>query len=252
MQADVEHYRETGYTRPVDVFSRSESLAMRSRFFETIGQTEDRTYHISQEIPNWHTRHQWCADMARHPRIVDLVQALLDAPDAMVWSMLFWYKQAGDVTYVPWHQDGAYWPMTPVKTITAWVALGDVDGDNGALHFRPGRRSDLRPHATLDDPRSEFITQFPDPVPEAEEVRVDMTSGQVCLFDAHTVHRTGPNLTARARVGCGIRYTTPDVAFDAPMWRRYQPEIVMIRGRDLYGLNPAFMRCWPDSASSMI
>ncbi len=27
----------------------------------------------------------------------------------------------------PGHQDGAYWPMTPVKTITAWVALGDVD-----------------------------------------------------------------------------------------------------------------------------
>jgi non-haem Fe2+, alpha-ketoglutarate-dependent halogenase len=247
MRAHVEHYRKVGFTQAVNVFSRSESMAMRRKFFEAIGQTEDQTRHISQEIPNWHTRHQWCADMVRQARIVDLVQALLDAPDVMVWSMLFWYKQAGDVTYVPWHQDGAYWPMTPVKTITAWVALGDVDRNNGALHFRPGRRTDLRPHTALNDPRSEFITQFPDAVPEAEERGVDMTGGQVCLFDAYTVHRTGPNLTARARVGCGIRYATPDVAFDAPMWKRYQPEILMLRGRDSYGFNSTFMGRWPDA-----
>ncbi|MDR3517140.1 MAG: phytanoyl-CoA dioxygenase family protein [Azospirillaceae bacterium] len=251
MRAHVEHYRRVGYTQPIDVFSRAESVTLRRRFFEAVGQTEEQTRHIAGDLPNWHTRHQWCAEMMRNPRLVDLVQDLLDAPDIMIWSMLFWYKQAGDVTYVPWHQDGAYWPMKPVKTITAWVALGDVDRDNGALHFLPGRRTDLRSHVTLDDPRSEFTTEFPDAITGTEEVAVDMTAGQVCLFDAYTVHRTGPNRTSRARIGCGIRYTTPDVAFDPAMWRRYQPEIVMLQGQDSYGLNPAFMRTGPDNALSM-
>ncbi|MGH6847575.1 MAG: phytanoyl-CoA dioxygenase family protein [Methylocella sp.] len=252
MQTPIEHYRNVGYTQPIDVFSRSESMARRRLFFEAIGQSEEQTLRIPEEIPNWHAKHAWCEEIARSPRIVEVVQGLLDSPDIMIWSMLFWYKQAGDVTYVPWHQDGAYWPMKPIKTITAWVALGDVDHLNGALRFLPGRRTELRPHAGLDDPQSDFITRFPDGIDDCDEVRVDMASGQACLFDAYTVHRTGPNLTSRARLGCAIRYATPDVAFEASMWRRYQPAIFMLRGQDRYGLNPAFMRTWPDSTSSII
>jgi non-haem Fe2+, alpha-ketoglutarate-dependent halogenase len=251
MQTPVEHYRNVGFTRPVEVFSCSQSMTMRRLFFEAIGQSEEQTHHISDEIPNWHAKHAWCEEIARSPRIVDLVQDLLESPDVMIWSMLFWYKQAGDVTYVPWHQDGAYWPMKPIKTITAWVALGDVDAQNGALHFLPGRRTELRPHEGLDDPRSEFITRFPDGINQRDEVRIDMASGQACLFDAYTVHRTGPNRTSRARVGCGMRFATPDVVFEASEWQRYQPAIFMVRGRDRYGLNPTFTRTWPDRAASI-
>ncbi len=248
MQRHVGQYLSVGYTQPVDLFSLSESMTMRRLFFEAIGQTEEQTRHISEEIANWHVKYEWCYQVARNHRLVDLVQSLLDTPDVMVWSMLFWYKQAGDLNYVPWHQDGAYWSMNPVKTITAWIALGDVDHQNGALQFLPGRREELQRHSTLNDSQSEFITQFPDKINDEDAVRIDMMSGQACLFDAFTVHRTGPNHTSKGRIGCAVRYATPEVAFDASKWHRYQPEIFMLRGRDRQGLNPAFMRAHGPSA----
>lgn len=245
MKKHIEHYRDVGYTAPVDVFSRSEAMVMRRLFFQAIAQSEECTTHISQEIANWHAHYDWCRKIVSNPCLLDLVQSLLDEENIMVWSMLFWYKSANDLTYVPWHQDGAFWPMAPSKTITAWVALGDVDDQNGALHFLPGRRAALRSHRPLDDPQSEFILQCPVDDDDGEEVGVKMRAGQACLFDARTIHRTGPNYTSSARIGCGIRYTAPDVLFDSAQWRRYQPKMFMLRGQDHHHLNPVFMNEWP-------
>jgi ectoine hydroxylase-related dioxygenase (phytanoyl-CoA dioxygenase family) len=247
MQTHVEHYQKTGYTMPVDVFSRAETMAMRRLFFETINQSEENTNHISKEIANWHAEYEWCRDIVCKSQIVDLVQHLLDTEDIMVWSMLFWYKSVGDLTYVPWHQDGMFWAMKPSKTITAWLAIGDVDDENGALHFLPGRRTELRTHEPLKDGQSEFIIQCPTYEHDGKdnEVVVDMLAGQACLFDARTIHRTGPNLSSSARLGCAIRYATPDVKFDSSKWQRYRPKIFMLRGQDRHHLNPAFMAEWP-------
>lgn len=242
IQSAVEHYEKFGFTPPVDVFSREEALRMRGLFFAAISQSEEETRHISADLANWHSKHPWCREMVANPRIVDLLSKLLGDENIMVWSMMVWFKEAGDVTYVPWHQDGAFWAMKPIKTMTAWIALGDVEADNGALHFLPGRHRELLDHKALDDPKSEFITQLSRSVGGDDEVELPMTAGQACFFDAFTLHRSGPNHSSRARVGCGIRYGTPDVTFPPEEWRRYQPEIVMLRGRDTHGLNPSFMR----------
>ena len=37
-----------------------------------------------------------------------------------------------------WHQDAPYWRMDPVGSFSAWIAVDDVDVDNGCLHFVPG------------------------------------------------------------------------------------------------------------------
>merc|ERR1712181_12159 len=34
---------------------------------------------------------------------------------------------------VPWHQDSQYWPLTPMKEATLWIALDDVTEENGAM-----------------------------------------------------------------------------------------------------------------------
>ena len=46
--------------------------------------------------------------------------------------------QAGDGMEVPWHQDGHYWPIRPLATCTAWVALDDSTVENGCLRVIAG------------------------------------------------------------------------------------------------------------------
>ena len=38
----------------------------------------------------------------------------------------------------PWHQDGEYWPIKPLETITVWLAIDEVTQENGPLQYIPG------------------------------------------------------------------------------------------------------------------
>src|SRR5918998_4528255 len=61
---------------------------------------------------------------------------------AFLFDMLI-YKPPGDPAEVPWHQDMSYsqMPVAPaglqidVPTVQFWVALDDVDVENGCMHF---------------------------------------------------------------------------------------------------------------------
>ena len=39
---------------------------------------------------------------------------------------------------VPWHQDGPYWPIVPLRAVSAWVALDDTSLSNGGIEVIPG------------------------------------------------------------------------------------------------------------------
>ena len=36
-----------------------------------------------------------------------------------------------------WHQDASYWPLSPSKTVTVWLAVDDADAGNGAMRVIP-------------------------------------------------------------------------------------------------------------------
>lgn len=52
-------------------------------------------------------------------------------------------EPGGGIT--PWHQDQTYWPLDTPNTITLWLALVDIPGEVGTMHFVPGshRMGDL-------------------------------------------------------------------------------------------------------------
>ena len=47
----------------------------------------------------------------------------------------FFVKLPGDKNIINWHQDASYWPLSMSKVITVWLAIDDVDFDNGAMKF---------------------------------------------------------------------------------------------------------------------
>ena len=57
--------------------------------------------------------------------------------DLVLWGTHFFLKEAGDSKRVSWHQDASYWPLSPSKTVTVWLAIDDADAGNGAMQVIP-------------------------------------------------------------------------------------------------------------------
>jgi len=91
-------------------------------------------------------------DIATHPAILDHVEDLL-GPNIVCWASAILSKRPHDPKKVPWHQDAAFWKLSPARTVTVWLALDDADAGNAAMQFIPGthRMGHLR-WKTTDNP----------------------------------------------------------------------------------------------------
>ena len=233
------HYHREGYVILPEMISAAAADRARERCLEALGMTEESGRHIEKDVVNFHSIYPWCFDIAQNLPLLDALEAILGEPNIMLWSSMIWYKEPRYEKFIPWHQDALFWPnMEPVKAVTAWVALGDVTPLNGGLKIAPGRRTQTLPHPEIHHQQSQLLIQCESPERFDEDaVDIVLKSGDVCLFDAYTLHSSGPNQTDRARIGCTLRYTTPEVKLNTDKWRRYRPEACMVRGQDRHRLN---------------
>jgi phytanoyl-CoA hydroxylase len=71
--------------------------------------------------------------------IAETIARLIPAETVRLWHDQIQYKPASVGGVNRWHQDAPYWPgLTPMTQVTAWVALDDVDEDNGCMSMVPG------------------------------------------------------------------------------------------------------------------
>lgn len=99
-----------------------------------------------------------------------------------------------------WHQDLAYWPLTPDPfTVTCWLALDNADEDNGCLRFVAGSHAEerLRRHRPLHSDREESHTLVAE-VDEARDriVTAPVGRGDVLAFRERILHGSGGNRSA--------------------------------------------------------
>jgi hypothetical protein len=79
------------------------------------------------------------AALIRNPKITEEIAQLTGAKELRVWHDQIQFKpsQTGGVNM--WHQDAPYWPIIePMTEVSAWVALDDVDEENGCMSMVPG------------------------------------------------------------------------------------------------------------------
>ena len=58
--------------------------------------------------------------------------------NVIAWGSHFFCKMPGDGKRVSWHQDASYWPLTPSKAVTVWLAIDDADVENACMRYIPG------------------------------------------------------------------------------------------------------------------
>ncbi|QNK60179.1 phytanoyl-CoA dioxygenase family protein [Paenibacillus sp. PAMC21692] len=149
-----------------------------------------------------------------NPLILDVTEALI-GPDVYALQSMMFLNPPGKGGQ-GWHQDSCYIRTHPDTLIGAWVALEEVDEENGCLWVVPGSNhepvyppdrvgggnvhaldafSDLhgvQNVSHIDDQvntLSKVVANYPPPIP------VKLSAGDVLFFDSHLFHRSYPNRT---------------------------------------------------------
>ena len=124
-------------------------------------------------------------------------------------QQVFIKPPGGDSRPTPPHQDAYYFHLEPCVATTLWLALDDVDAENGCLRYvRGSHRRGVRPHrrtATLGF--SQGVSDFGTPEDLANEVACTARAGDLIAHHAMTIHRADANRAPdRPRRALGLIY----------------------------------------------
>ncbi len=234
--AQLHSYNEFGYLMPFDGLAADESRELRA-FFDGVLAAYIELGRSSYSINTAHLRFKRIYELVQHPAIVAPVADLL-GPHVVCWGSHFFCKMPRDGKRVPWHQDSTYWPISPTKTVTVWLAIDDADPENANMKFIP--RSHL--HGLIDYDQTQDAdtvldlavknpTSYGDP-----EINVTLNAGQFSLHSDLLLHGSEANVSDRRRCGLTIRYAAADVK----TWYGWHQKGIIVRGEniDQHWLNP--------------
>jgi len=153
-------------------------------------------------------------DLARDPELVELISDAL-GEDVILWGCQVFCKPGGDGLETPFHQDGHYWPIRPLATCTAWVALDPSKKVNGCLRVVPGSHRDKRLFDHLREDRDDLVlTQRIQDLDESKAVDIELEPGQMSLHDVYMIHGATVNRSPLRRAGVAIRYMPGTSVFE--------------------------------------
>jgi hypothetical protein len=167
-----------------------------------------------------------------HPRIIDVLEALI-GPDVLALQTMLFFKQPGQAGQ-GYHQDSYYIPTQPDTLCGAWLALDPATEENGCLWFTVGSQHEpiypdgdgaspngdrllddigLICSASNPDTSKNTLSKIAAKYP-GSEVKVEAEPGDVVFFGGHILHRSHTNratYSRRAFVGhyCNARSRVP-------------------------------------------
>ncbi len=156
-----------------------------------------------------------------------LAERLLDGP-VIPKNMQYFNKPAGVGLATPPHQDGFYFKLDPCEALTMWLALDDVDEENGCVRYvRGSHQLGMRPHVrTQTLGFSQGIANFPLPSDLDKEVPLRAQPGDLLVHDALTIHRAEGNRSAnRGRRALGFIFYSERAREDRAAHDAYQQEL---------------------------
>ncbi|MDQ1385035.1 MAG: hypothetical protein QOG65_2414 [Actinomycetota bacterium] len=177
-------------------------------------------------------------DLCAHPQIVERVASIL-GPDLLVWHSRVFHKRDDDPP-IPWHQDGVYWNLEPLVSVSAWIAIDRAERDNACVQVIPGSHLRPLPHMRT-SPTARFGQQAdPDHVDASAAVPIELEPGEFFLFDTWLLHSSTANTSGRRRTALSVRYTTPDVTVAVKTLAPSVPGygLQLVRGQDRDSRNP--------------
>jgi ectoine hydroxylase-related dioxygenase (phytanoyl-CoA dioxygenase family) len=151
-QADCALYKEQGYIVVKNVLGADEIRRIRQVVDEFVSAARGKTAHDAihdlepghtpddpkvRRIKTPHLHHPAFRELARHPALVSILQALL-GPTVRLHGSKINIKAPRYGSAVEWHQDWAFYPHTNDDLLAVGVMLDDVAFENGPMLVLPG------------------------------------------------------------------------------------------------------------------
>lgn len=244
-QAQIEQYQEDGYVVPDWRLPPDQLFAMRHAAEAMLAanpEYADLHPALLEDGPQW-------VEFGCYEPLLTMVRQLM-GDDLILWSSGYFGKPAKVGKATPWHQDGGYWPIRPVATCTAWVALDDSTPGNGCLRLIRGshKRREVLDHDRDDSPDLTLNQALPRTAyDESRAVNVTLEAGQVSFHDVYMVHGSAANTSPVRRRGITYRFMPTTSHFDRELASRQHRELGvvdhtyrtlhLVSGRDVCGKN---------------
>lgn len=227
-QTQVAQFLKDGFLKSSKVLTDDQVESLRSELQRVMENRDNpnvqqpvRFINISRaETPVWQAVNIWEAsnpfrELLSNPVMVEEVAQLTSARELRVWHDQIQFKPANDGGVNMWHQDWPYWPNIAPMTeqVTAWVALDDVDVDNGCMSMVAGSHSWGRKIDFL-----HTFKDFKDMPAEFEGKKLDVRYAPVKKGEVHyhhglTWHGSHANTSGRPRRAIAVHYMTEKTSY---------------------------------------
>lgn len=195
------------------------------------------------EIYSAHQSESWLMELVSAPALLDIVEKVV-GPNIVVWSTHLICKPPQTGRAIPWHQDATYWNIAG-KMTSIWLALDDVDDDNGTMYVLPSYHAGdpLPRRETADDLFAEEIdpTALPKDVDQLQ-VGYFLKAGEAGMHHVMIPHRSPVNGSHnRWRRVLVVRYMSADGDMTPQQYPDYRTneifdrKFILVRGEDVLG-----------------
>ena len=96
---------------------------------------------------------------AKKPEILNCVKQVI-GPNLAIWNQSFFAKPGINGKATPWHQDGEYWPIKPLESVTVWLSIDEVTEENVMPSADP-QAEVLKEEAKTEAPKEEPKAEAP-------------------------------------------------------------------------------------------
>jgi ectoine hydroxylase-related dioxygenase (phytanoyl-CoA dioxygenase family) len=200
----LKEYNEKGYLAPIDILSSEEVKKIRVEIESIEKKWPDQINGLNRN--NIHYYSPIFDQIVHNSKIVDVVENFIGHNILSARTVLF-LKEPENKGFISWHQDGIYQGWKPYNSITAWLAITDVNEENGCMKMWPGSHKDnFKKHKdTFDEDNLLTRGQTIENVPAKDIIPIILKPGQLSIHHPMTVHGSGPNLSKSRRIGFAIQ-----------------------------------------------
>lgn len=210
----VNFYRENGFVQINNVLTESE-LDELGLYLDEVMSIEEGTASksnsayarvLNQKVNTWKSHAGMCK-FAFHSRFADMARQLTGVNGIRFYHDHALWKNAKDSKETPWHQDFPKWPMNESGALSIWIALEDVNENNGCMKFIP-KSHKLNNIKNIRLTESEDIFEYAKGtgITKEQEVCVPLKAGSCTFHDGLTFHYAHHNMADKPRKAYSIIY----------------------------------------------
>lgn len=225
--SDIAFFKEKGYWLSPKLLSDEELKTLREHHARIVaGEYETKRPPLSRDpepgdtsrlvqVNNAYWTDTAMAQLVLSPLIGRIAARLAGVRGIRMWhdQLLFKPPQSGKAGNIGWHQDRGYWLcLDNDKAITAWVALEDVDENNGCMEVVPGSHrwgllgEDHFYHQDIEQQIKRIEEKTGQPFTTKSCV---LPAGSVSFHHCLTIHGSRANTSTRPRISIAV-HLIPD------------------------------------------